>query len=149
MIFGAKTAMRTIHYQLLSEDLKLVVKRIVQDFKDSHEYDGELFVTRVLPPRRSSPTTPAGNPHLIVEEEKCKKLLGLIPYTKRRILLLVKEGFYDMEDKGSKDMFVVLRCKSCETVARKHLEEYGRRNHVTQIVYWGRNRFRPEYTVSP
>jgi hypothetical protein len=135
MIFGARTAMRTTHCQFLSEDLKLVVKRIVQDVGDSHEYEGELFVTRVLPSRRSSPTTPAGNPHLIVEEEKRGTLLGLIPYRRKRILLLVKEGFCDMEDKGSKDMFLVLRCKNYETVARRHLEEYGRKNHVTQIVY--------------
>jgi hypothetical protein len=140
--------MRTIHYQLQSEDLKLAVKRIVQDLEDSHAYQGKLLITRVLCSRRSSTSAPAGDPHLIVEEEKSAKLLGLIPYRRKKTILIIKEGFYDVKDTGSKDMFVVLRWGSCETVARKHLEEYGKRHQVTQVVYWGRNRFRPQYVVS-
>jgi len=140
--------MRTIHYPLQSEDLRLVVKRIVQDLEDSHTYEGKLFITRVLPPAGSPTNTPADHPHLIVEEEGCARLLGLIPYRRKKTILVIKEGFYDVEDTGSKEMFVVLRCRTCETVARKHLEEYGRRHQVTQVVYWGRNRFRPQHVVS-
>jgi hypothetical protein len=84
----------------------------------------------------------------VVQEEKRTRLLGLIPYKKKRTLLTVIEGFYDVDGTGSKDMFVGLRCKNCETVARKYLEDYGRREHVVQIVYWGRNRFWPQSVVS-
>ncbi len=140
--------MRTIHYQLQSEDLKRAVKRIVQDLEDAHTYEGELFVAKVLPSEGSLTSTPAGLPHLVVEEEKCVKLLGLIPYRRKKTILVIKEGFCDVEDTGSREMFVVLRSRRCEAVARKHLEEYGRRHQVTQVVYWGRNRFRPQYAVS-
>ena len=140
--------MKIVQGQVQNEDFTSVVKRIVQDLEDSHAYQGELSITRVFPSSRRSAGDPAGDPYLVVKEERCEKLLGLIPYTHKKTILVVKEGFYDIVNKGSKDMFVVVRCRNCETVARKHLEEYGRRNHVTQIVYWGRNRLRPKYTVS-
>jgi len=146
---GAKKVMGIIRVQPQNEDLTGVVKRIVQDLDDSHAYEGELFVTRVLPSRGFSATTPAGNPCLVIHEEKQVRLFGLIPYNRKKVILRVREGFYDIENKGSKDMFVRLKCKSCETIARKHLEEYGRKNQVTEIVYWGRSPFRPKYTVRP
>jgi hypothetical protein len=130
------------------EDLQSVVKRIVQDLEDSHIYEGKLSITRVLPSRGLPAGNPAGDPYLVVEEEKCDRLLGLIPYSRRKTILVVRDGFYDIVNRQSKDMFVVLRCRNCEAVARRRLEEYGRRNRATHVVYWGRNRFRPKYTVS-
>ena len=124
------------------------MKRIVQDLEDSHMYEGELSIAKVFPFLRYSPGDPAGDPYLTVQEEKRTRLLGLIPYKRKTTLLTVKEGSYDVDGTGSRDLFVVLRCRSCETVARQHLEEYGRRHHVAQIVYWGRNRFRPQSVVS-
>ncbi len=140
--------MKTIRLPLPSEDLGHVVRRTVQELENSHTYAGEVIVTRVLPPWGSSTNTPGGHPHLIVAEQRCAKFLGLIPYRRKKTILVVKEGFYDVEDMGNRDMFVVLRCGSCKTIARKHLEEYGRRHHVTHVVYWGRNRFRPQNVVS-
>jgi uncharacterized C2H2 Zn-finger protein len=140
--------MRTIHYPLQSEDLRVVVRRIVQDLEDSHTYEGELFVTRVLPSSGSSTSTAAREPHLVIEEERGAKLLGLIPYRRKTTVCIIREAFYDVAGTGNRDMFVVLRCKRCENVVRKHLEEYGRRHNVTQIIYWGRNRLRPPDVVS-
>jgi hypothetical protein len=140
--------MRMIRFPLPSEDLGHVVRRIVRELEDSHTYDGELIVTRVLPSGGASASTPAGHPHLLVVEERLAKLLGLIPYRSKQTILVVKEGFYDVEDTGSRDMFVVLRRWNCAAIVRRHLEEYGRRHHVTQVVYWGRNRFRPQCVVS-
>jgi hypothetical protein len=87
-----------------------------------------------LPP--STPTnTPSGYPHLLVQEQKQKKFLGIIPYNKKEVIFIVKEGFYNMEGKDRKDMFVRLLSKFSETTVKKHLEEYGKKNQVTEIVY--------------
>jgi hypothetical protein len=111
------------------------VERIVRDLEDSHTYNGKLSVERVLPPPNASPNTPAGYPHLTVEQQEHTKLLGLIPRDKKTTILIVKEGFYDVEEKGRKDMFVFLKSQSCAVIAKRHLEEYGTRNQVTEIVY--------------
>jgi len=140
--------MRIVRLHVCREDLQSVVKRIVQDLEDAHTCEGELFITRIFPSPGIPVGNPAGDPYLVVEEEKCGKLLGLIPYSRRKTILVVREGFYDIVNRQSRDMFVVLRCRDCEAVARKRLEEYGRRNRATHVVYWGRNRFRPKYTVS-
>jgi hypothetical protein len=142
-------AMKTIQSQAQNEDLVRVMEKIVRDLEDSRTDDGRLFVERVLPPPGASADTPVGYPHLTVQQEKRVRLFGLIPYNKKKTVFIVKEGFYDIEDKGRKDMLVMLRSKGGEAVIREHLEEYGRRNQVTEIVYWGRARLRPERTVSP
>jgi len=127
--------MRTVQSQPQNEDLMNVVERIVHELEESHAYKGKLCVERVLPPPNVSTNTPAGYPHLTIEIEERTKFLGLIPHTRKRVILIVKEGFYDIEDKGRKDVFVLLKSKSCEVVARKHFEEYGTRNQATEIVY--------------
>ncbi len=127
--------MKTIQNQAQNEDLRTTVERIIQDLENSHTYKGKLIIERVEPPPNASTNTPAGYPHLTVEEQKRTKLLRLIPHGQKTTVLMVKEGFYDVEDTGRKDMFVVLKSKSCEVVARRHLEEYGAQNRVTAIVY--------------
>jgi hypothetical protein len=128
-------AMKTIQSQDQREELRSALEKIVQDLENSHLYKGKLSVERVLPPPGTPTDTPAGYPHLMVQEEKQKKFLGLIPYDKKEILFIVKEGFYDIEDKGRKDMLVLLKSKSSETIIKKHLEEYGKKNQVTEIIY--------------
>ncbi len=132
---GKETSMKTIQSQLQNDDLRGMVERIVGDLESSHTYEGRLVITRVEPPPNASPNTPAGYPHLTVEEQRRTRLLGLIPHDQKVTILMVKEGFYDVEDTGRKDMFVVLKSKSCEVVAKRHLEEYGARNQVTAVVY--------------
>jgi len=127
--------MRTIQSQDQKEDLRSVLEKIVQDLENSRLYEGKLSVERALPPAGTPTDTPAGYPHLMVQEKKQKKFLGLIPRDKKKIIFIVKEGFYDIEDRGRKDMFVLLRHKSCEAIVKKHLEEYGKKNQVTEIVY--------------
>jgi hypothetical protein len=127
--------MKTIQSEAQNEDLRNVLERIVQDIQNSHAYDGNLSIERVLPPPRIPTETPAGYPHLMIQEEKKIKLLGLIPYNSMKMIVGVKEGFYDIEEKGRKDMFVFLGPKSPETIVKKHLEEYARRNQVTEIVF--------------
>jgi len=127
--------MKTIQSQDQREELRSALEKIVQELKNSHLYEGKLSVERALPPPGTPTDTPAGYPHLIVQERKQKKFLGLIPYDKKEILFIVKEGFYDIEDKGRKDMLVLLKSKSSETIIKKHLEEYGKKNQVTEIVY--------------
>jgi len=127
--------MKTIQSQGQREELRSALEKIVQDLENSHLYKGKLSVERVLPPPGTPTDTPAGYPHLLVQEEKQKKFLGLIPYVKKEVLFIVKEGFYDIEDKGRKDIFVLLKSKSSETIIKKHLEEYGKKNQVTEIIY--------------
>jgi hypothetical protein len=127
--------MKTIQSQDQREELRSVLEKIVQELEKSRLYEGKLSVERVLPLLGDPTDTPAGYPHLIVQERKQKKFLGLIPYDKKEILFIVKEGFYDIEDKGRKDMLVLLRSKSSETIVKKHLEEYGKKNQVTEIIY--------------
>ena len=76
-------AMRIARLHAYGEDPQSVVKRIVQDLEEFHTYDGKLSVKRVLPSRGLPAGDPAGDPYLVVEEEKCDKLLGLIPYSRR------------------------------------------------------------------
>ena len=128
-------AMKTIQSQDQSEELRTVIEEIVRELEKSGLYNGRLSSERVIPPSGTPTDTPAGYPHLLVQEEKQKKFLGLIPYDKKEILFIVKEGFYDIEDKGRKDMFILLRHKNCEATVKKHLEEYGKNNQVTEIIY--------------
>jgi hypothetical protein len=128
-------AMKAIQSQDQREELRSVLEKIVQELENSRLYEGKLSVERALPPSGTPTDTPAGYPHLMVQEKKQKKFLGLIPYDKKKIIFIVKEGFYDIEDKGRKNMFVLLRYKSCEAIVKKHLEEYGKKNQVTEIVY--------------
>jgi hypothetical protein len=127
--------MKTIQSQDQRDEIRGVVERMVQDLETSRLCGGKLSVVRVLPPPGAATNTPGGYPHLMVQEEGRKRFLGLIPYNKKEVILIVKEGFYDMEDKGRKNMFVLLRSKSCEAIVKKHLEEYGKKNQVTEIVY--------------
>jgi len=127
--------MKTIQSQDQSEELRSVVEKIVQELENSRLYDGKLSIERVIPPPGTPTDTPAGYPHLLVQQEKQKKFLGLIPYDKKEILFIVKEGFYDIEDKARKDVFILLRHKNCEAIVKEHLEEYGKNNQVTEIIY--------------
>ena len=127
--------MKTIQSQDQREELKKVLEKIVQEFEHSNLFAGKLSIERVFPPPETPTNTPAGFPHLMVQEEQQKKFLGIFPYNKTEIIFLVKEGFFDVEDKGRKDMFVLLRSKNSETIVKKHLEEYSKKNQVTEIVY--------------
>ena len=127
--------MKTIQSQDQSEELRGVVEKIVQELESRHLYDGKLSVERVIPPPGTPTDTPAGYPHLLVKQEQAKKFLGLIPYEKKEILFIVKEGFYDIEDKARKDVFILFRHKNCEAIVKKHLEEYGKKSQVTEIIY--------------
>jgi hypothetical protein len=132
---GKERTTKTIQSQAQNDDLRGVVEGIVQDLESSHAYKGKLVITRVEPPASVSPGTPDGYPHLMVEEHERTRLLGLIPHNRKRVILLVKEGFYDIEEKGRKDVFVFLKSKGCEAIAREHLGEYGARHQTTEVVY--------------
>jgi len=127
--------MKTIQGQSQNDDLRSVVERIVVDLENSRTYKGKLVIARVEPPPNASADTPAGYPHLMVEEQEQTKLLGLIAHNRTRVILLVKEGFYDIEEKGRKDAFVFLKSRSCEAVAREHFGAYGARHQATEVVY--------------
>jgi len=127
--------MKTIQSEDQRDELRGVVEKIVQDLEKSRLYGGKLTVARALPPPGAPTNTPAGYPHLVVQEEKERKFLGLIPYSKKEIIFIVKEGFYDIEDRGRKDVLVLLRSESSKTIVKKHLEEYGKKNQVTEVVY--------------
>jgi len=128
-------AMKTVQSQEQRQELRRVLEKMVKELDNSGLYGGKLCVERVLPPAGTPTNTPAGYPHLMVQEEKRKKFLGLIPYNKKEIIFIVKEGFFDIEEKGKKDMYVLLRSKRSETIVKKHLKEYGKKNQVTEIVY--------------
>ena len=127
--------MKTIQSPQHSEEIRLVVEKIVQELENSHIYSGKLSIERVVPSPVAPKNTPAGFPHLVVHLEEQKKILGLFPSTKKSIIYIVKEGFYDLEEKGKKDMFVFLKSKPSETIIKKYLDEYGKKNQVTEIVY--------------
>jgi hypothetical protein len=127
--------MKTIQSQEQQNELRKVVEQIVKDLADSNLYTGKLSIERISPPAGAPTNTPAGYHHLMVQEESQKKCLGLIPYNKKQTIFLVKEGFYDMEDKGKKDMFVFLSSKNAEAIVKKHLDEYGQKNQVSEIIY--------------
>lgn len=128
-------AMKTIQSQEQREDLRKVLEKIVQELEKSHLYEGKLSIVRVLPAPSTPTNSPAGYPYLMVQEKKCKKFLGIIPCNKEEVIFVVKEGFYDMGGKGRRDMFVRLPSKFAESTVKKHLEEYGKKNQVTEIVY--------------
>jgi hypothetical protein len=127
--------MKTIQSQEQQEALRVVLEKVVQELESTRVCEGKLAIERILPPPETPTSTPAGYPHLLVQEKQQKKFLGLVPYHKKRILFIVKEGFYDPEDKGRKDMFVLLNSKIGEAIVRRHLEEYGKKNQVTEIIY--------------
>ena len=127
--------MKTIQSQHQSEELRSVIEKIVQELENSGLYNGKLSIERVIPPPGAPTDTPASYHHLLVQEKKQKKFLGLVPYDKKEILFIVKEGFYDIEDKARKDMFVLLRHKHCGAIVKTHLEEYGKNSQVTEIIY--------------
>ena len=127
--------MKTIQSQDQREGLRSVLEKIIQELENARLYEGKLSIERVVPPPGTPTDTPAGYPHLMVQEERQKKFLGLIHYNKKEILFIVKEGFYDIEDKGRKDMFVLFKSKSSKMIVQKHLEDYAKKNQVTEIVY--------------
>ena len=128
-------AMETIQSQEQSEELKKVVEKITAELGKCGLFKGNLSVERVVPSPTAPKNTPAGYPHLTIQEEKQKMFLGLVPYNQKKLILIVKEGFYDIEEQGRKYMFVFIRSKSSETIVRKHLDEYGKNNQVTGITY--------------
>jgi hypothetical protein len=127
--------MKTIQSQEQSEELKKVVEKIVKDIKMFSLCKGNVSMERALPPAGTPTTTPAGYPHLSVYTEEQRSVLGLIPYKKKLTICIIKEGFYDIQETGKKDMLVLLRSKNAETVIKSHLEEYGKKNQVTEIIY--------------
>ena len=126
--------MKTNQNKHQSQELRSVVEKIVEDLENSRLYVGKLSIERVLPLSGTPTNTPAGFPHLAIQEQKQKKLLGLIPYNTMETILIVKEGFYDVEDKGRKDIFIRVLSKNADTITKKHLLEYGGRNQVTEII---------------
>ncbi len=127
--------MKTIQSENQSRELRSVVEKIVDDLKNSRLYAGRLSIEKVLPPPQTPTNTPAGFPHLAIQEQKQKKLLGLIPYNTMETILIVKEGFYNVEDKGRKDIFIRVLSKNADAIIKKHLLEYGNKNQVTEIIY--------------
>ena len=127
--------MKTIQSEEQRQELRKVIEKIVEEFEKSHFYTGKLSIDRVLPPAGAPANSPAGFPHLLVQEEIQKKFLGIIPYKKKNILFIVKEGFFDMDEKGKKEMLVLLRSKSSESYVKRYLDDYGKKNQVTGINY--------------
>jgi len=127
--------MKTIQSQELADELRKAVEQIAAEIEKSGLSAGKLTVERVMPSSTTQKTTPAAFPHLMVEQEVQKKVLGLIGQKVKKILFIVKEGFYDIEEKGRKDMFVFIREKGVEAIVKKVLDEYGQKNGVTEIVY--------------
>jgi hypothetical protein len=134
-LFGGKTIMKTIQNQEQNMELKKAVERIVKDIKMFSLCRGNVSIERELPPDGTPAATPAGYPHLTVYMEEQRSIIGLIPYKKKTIICVIKEGFYDIQETGKKDMLVLLRYKDAQTVIKSHLEEYGKKNQVTEIVY--------------
>ncbi len=126
--------MKTIQNPFYNEELKTVVEKIVQDIEHYRIYDGKLSIERMVPPAGTSTNSPAGFPHLAIYIEKQKKLFGLIPHKKKMMLCVIKEGFYDTQENGRKDVLVLLQSKDVEAIIKKHLEEYGKRNQATDII---------------
>ena len=129
--------MKTIQSQDQGEALRKVLEEIVRDIEEASLYEGSIYVERRVPPPGTPTDTLADYPSLVVLEERQTKLLGLIPYHKTRIIFIVKEGFYDMQDTGRKDILVLLISKGAEMIVRKRLQEYGRQHQVTEVVFKG------------
>ncbi len=126
--------MKTFQNENQSEELRSVLKKIAEEMKNSHLEEGEYSIERVLPPPETPKNTPAGYPHFIIQVKKASKILGLIPHNIKKTILIVKEGLYDVEDKGRKDMLIRICSKNAETIIKKHLKEYGTKNQVTEII---------------
>ena len=133
VIFRESNEMKTIQTQEQSEELKNVVEKITDELRSSGLFKGSLSIERVVPSPTAPKTTPAGFAHLIVQEEVQKKVLGLISQKVKNILFIVKEGFYDIDEKGRKDIFVFLKSKTVESIVKKHLDEYGRKNSAETV----------------
>ncbi|MCE5185895.1 MAG: hypothetical protein LLF76_07200 [Planctomycetaceae bacterium] len=125
--------MKTIQTQ--SAELKLTVEKIAQEIQLLHVDQRKISVERILPPAGTPTATPAGFPHWAVYAEKEQKFLGLIPYKKKTMICVVKEGFYDLQDSGRKDVLVLLKSNAAEPIIKKHLAEYAQQNQVTEVVY--------------
>jgi hypothetical protein len=126
--------MKTFQNVNQHEELRSVLEKIVEEMKNSHLYEGEYSIERILPPPETPKNTPAGYPHLIIQTKKESKILGLIPHNTKKTILIVKEGLYDVEDNGRKDMFIRICSKNAETIIKKHLKEYGTKNQITEII---------------
>ncbi len=129
--------MKTIQTPQQSEEIRIVIEKIVHELENEHIFSGKLSIERAVPSPVAPKNTPAGFPHLLVALEEQKKILGLIPSSKKSVIFIAKEGFYDLEDKGRKDIFVFLKSKPAEKIVKKHLDEYGKKNQVTEVVYKG------------
>ncbi len=119
--------MKSIQSEEQRQELRKVIEQIVEALENSHVFTGKLSIDRVLPPAGAPANSPAGFPHLIVQEEIQKKILGILPFRKKNIIFIVKEGFFDMEDKGKKEMIVLLRSMSSETYVKKYLNDYSKK----------------------
>ncbi len=127
--------MRVIQNQEQAEDLRRQVEMIVLDLKAASLYEGRISVERVIPPQDAPGDTLEGYPSLLVREERQTRMLGIVPYHRKRVIFAVKEGFYDLQDAGRKDILVFLNSRSAKAIVRKHLQEFGRRHQVTEVVF--------------
>lgn len=127
--------MKTIQSQDQNNELRKALETIVHDLEESKVYAGKFLIERILPPTGTPADKPAGYPHLMVLVEIQTKVLGLFPLKYTKTLFVVKEGFYDPEDTGEKKMFVIIRAPKTALIVKKHLEEYGKKFQVTDIIY--------------
>jgi hypothetical protein len=127
--------MKTIQSQDQNSELRRVLEATIDDLVESKIFIGSFSIERILPPVGTPNDMPAGYPHLMVLVEIHTKVLGLFPLKYSKPLLVVKEGFYDPEETGEKKMFVIIRTKKTIPILKKHLDEFGKRYQVTEIVY--------------
>jgi hypothetical protein len=127
--------MKTIQSQEQNSELRKALETIIHDLVESKIFTGNISIERILPPVGFSTDTPAGYPHLMVLVDIHTKVLGLFPLKYTKPLFVVKEGFYDPEETGEKKMFVIIRAKKTTPILKKHLDEFGKRYQVTEIVY--------------
>jgi hypothetical protein len=126
---------KMIQSQGETDDLKKTLEKILHDLEATCRYEGNLSIERVVPPPDSSTDVLQGYPSLSVQEERCLKVFGLIPFRKKRTVFFVKEGFYDMDGTGRKDMFVMVNSWGARPIVKKHLQEFGQRHHVTDVIF--------------
>jgi hypothetical protein len=127
--------MKAIQNQEQNNDLRKTLEAIIHDLEESKQYSGKFSIERILPPVGAPTDKPAGYPHLMALVEIQKKLLGIIPLKYTKPLFVVKEGFYDPEETGEKKMFVIIRAQKTTPIVKIHLDEFGERYQVTEIVY--------------
>jgi hypothetical protein len=127
--------MKSIQSQDQNSELRKALETIVRDLEESKIFTGKFSIERILPPVGAPTDKPAGYPHLMVLVEIHTKVLGLFPLKYSKPLFVVKEGFYDPEETGEKKMFVIIRAKKTTPILKKHLDEFGERYQVTEIVY--------------